>query len=439
MSLLLPPLLSLSLAACSQQQAWWATAAPPIAKLDGGTLEGIRAGTVSQFLGVPFAQPPVGAKRWMPPELPAPWHTTLDATQYKPACAQGGDAPSSEDCLYLDIYTPVDLGDAGAVKLAVVLFVHGGGFRGGQSSGWPTGVPLAAGGGTFNGTYMAEDQQVVVVSINYRLGIFGFLGSKDLSVRTGGSGSGNFGIQDQRRAMEWTTQNIDRFGGDRSRLMIHGCSAGGVSIANHLTQPLSWPFFTAAAMESGNMYAFTDAVSMADAQSSFDDVMSGFGCDSIDCLLTKNTTELLCAHYGHAAPVVDGVNLADFPKALLRDGKVKHVPTIVGAARDEIAGLAAGALEAYVNMTAAGFRRWISLQYGPEHVETVLRLYPTSSARVGPEGGPCAGDPPTSTRCSPYYYLVETIATDDALVCSARCVHPPPRPACAACICAVHR
>ena len=95
---------------------------------------------------------------------------------------------------------------------------------------------------------------------------------------------------------------------------------------------------------------------------------------------------------------------------------------MVGATRDELAGLEAGALEPYVNLTADGFRRWLSDQYGPEHVDTMLQLYPVSSARVGPEGGPCAGDPPWSKRCTPYYYLVETIATDDALVCSARAV-----------------
>ena len=171
--------------------------APPIAKLDGGTLEGIRANNVSQFLGVPFAQSPHGgAKRWMPPAPYPPWRTTLDATQYKPACSQGGGGPSSsEDCLFFDIYSPVDLDDPGAAKLTVVVFVHGGGFRSGQSSGWPTGVPLTEGGGTFNGTFMAKAQQVVVVSINYRLGVFGFLGSKELSARTDGYGSGNFGIQ----------------------------------------------------------------------------------------------------------------------------------------------------------------------------------------------------------------------------------------------------
>lgn len=120
-------------------------------------------------------------------------------------------------------------------------------------------------------------------------------------------------------AMEWVSQNIDRFGGDKTRLMIHGCSAGGVSISNHLTQPLSWPFFTAAAMESGNMYAFQDAVSMADAQASFDALMQGLGCETLGCLLSQNTTALLHGHAAHAAPVVDGVNLVDFPKALLRD------------------------------------------------------------------------------------------------------------------------
>jgi para-nitrobenzyl esterase len=253
-------------------------------------------------------------------------------------------------------------------------------------------------------------------------GVFGFLGSKELSARTDGYGSGNFGIQDQRMAMEWTSMNIDRFGGDKSRLMIHGCSAGGVSISNHLTQPLSWPFFTAAAMESGNMYAFTDAVSMVDAQTAYADLLGGLRCDSIDCLLAKNTTELLRAYAGHAAPVVDGVNLEDFPKALLRGGRVKDVPTVVGAARDELAGLDARRLAPYAKLTADGFRRWLSLQYGPEHVETMLKLYPASSARVGPEGGPCPGDPPWSKRCTPYYYLLETIATDDALVCSARAV-----------------
>ena len=111
----------------------------------------------------------------------------------------------------------------------------------------------------------------------------------------------------------------------------------GVSIANHLTQPLSFPYFTSAAMESGNQLTFTDAVSLADAQSGYDALLKGLGCSSLDCLLALNTSQLINAPvYVHASPVVDGVNLVDFPRRLLKRGKVKRVPTIVGAARDEV-------------------------------------------------------------------------------------------------------
>jgi carboxylesterase type B len=110
--------------------------------------------------------------------------------------------------------------------------------------------------------------------------------------------------------------------------MIHGCSAGGVSIANHLVQPLSWPFFTSAAMESGNQLTFTDAVSMADAQASYDGLRSGLGCSSLECLLALNTSQVLNAPFRvHASPVVDGVNLVDFPRRLLRAGKIKRCGT----------------------------------------------------------------------------------------------------------------
>ena len=138
-------------------------------------------------------------------------------------------------------------------------------------------------------------------------------------------------------------KHIVAFGGDHTRVMIHGCSAGGVSIANHLTQPLSWPFFTSAAMESGNQLTFTDAVPMADAQASFDGLLRGLGCSSLDCLVALNTSQLINApSHLHASPVVDGVNLVDFPRRLLRAGQIKRVPTIVGSARDEVAGASPG-------------------------------------------------------------------------------------------------
>ena len=193
----------------------------PVVKLEGaGKVRGARtANGGAYFLSLPFAAPPVKEKRWLPPQPVTPWSDTLDATTFRPACAQVNDwtgqpEPSipgggqgSEDCLFLDVYTPSLPQDETIKPLAVALFVHGGGFTGGDSAGGKIGpggphpgLPYST---RFNGTYMAEKQRVVVVSVNYRLGIFGFLGSKELSARTDGYGSGNFGLQDQRAAMAW--------------------------------------------------------------------------------------------------------------------------------------------------------------------------------------------------------------------------------------------
>ena len=200
-------------------------AAQPVVQLPGaGKARGVgTANGGAYFLSLPFAAPPVNEKRWLPPLPVRPWPGTLDATAYKPACAQAADwtgqpEPSipgggqgSEDCLYLDVYSP-SLQAQKAGPLAVALFIHGGGFTGGDSAGGKIGpggalpgVPFST---RFNGTFMAEAQQVVVVSVNYRLGIFGFLGSEQLAARTTSAlgkpmGTGNYGIQDQRAAMAW--------------------------------------------------------------------------------------------------------------------------------------------------------------------------------------------------------------------------------------------
>jgi para-nitrobenzyl esterase len=194
----------------------------PEVQLVGGKVRGVTtAGSGSFFLGLPFASPPVGqAGRWMPPQPLDPWSGTLDASKFKPACAQvhdwtGQPEKPSEDCLYLDVYTPHSSfgDDLRADPLAVVLFIHGGGFTGGDSAGGMIGpngpVPGVPGSERFNGTYMAEAQQVIVVSVNYRLGVFGFLGSKELDGRSSSVlgrsyGTGNYGVQDQRAAMAWT-------------------------------------------------------------------------------------------------------------------------------------------------------------------------------------------------------------------------------------------
>eukprot|EP00937_MAST-01D_sp_MAST-1D-sp2_P006511 g6511.t1 len=384
----------------------------PVVEVAGGRLRGVRtAGTSAYFLGVPYAAPPVGAARWLPPQPVLPWTGELEASAFKPQCAQlhdwsGRAGEGSEDCLYLDVYAP-SIADGDAVQ-----------------SPPPRAAPRVPGSMRFNGTYMARAQHVVVISVNYRLGILGFLGSKQLATRPGGDGgTGNYGVQDQRAAMAWARANAGAFGGDPDRIMIHGCSAGGVSIANHLASPRSWPHFHAAGMESGNHLTFTDAVPMGDAQHAFDAVLAEFGCADAACLLRVNASALLRSRsFYHAAPVVDGVNLADFPRALLAAGGVARVPTIVGSTRDELAGLEAAALARFANLSQAGFEAWLAANYGEQHVARLVALYPASAeVRVDPWGrGDCAGAAAGSGGCSVWYYLVQTIATDDAIVCPAR-------------------
>ena len=414
--------------------------AQPVVQLQNGKARGVSmvsGGTY--FLGLPFAAPPTKHLRWQPPQPLKPWTHIIDASNFRPACAQlhdwSGRTDNSEDCLYLDVYTPKDNFDMNWQRegptspYAVLLFIHGGGFTSGDSAGPAsrdkngTQVP---GSVLFNGTYLSQKHDVVVVSINYRLGVFGFLGSKELEQRTlntygKSAGTGNYGIQDQRAAMKWVQDNIAAFGGDPNRVLIHGCSAGGVSISNHLVSPLSWPYFSSAVMESGNMLAFIDANSMEDAQKWYDGTMSAVGCKDVECLLNVTTDELLKKNQVEASPVVDGHNLLDYPRHLLRNGHVKHVPTIVGATRDELSGLESKILTPrYSRCNESCYHQFLRLNYGDQHLATMLRLYPVSSARVGPEGGPCPGDSSNSTRCTPYYYLIETITTDDALVCTAR-------------------
>lgn len=136
-----------------------------------------------------------------------------------------------------------------------------------------------------------------------------------------------------------------------------------------MTQPLSWPFFFSAVMESGNILAFVNAVSMADAQASYDDLLTSLGCTSVECLLQKNTTDLLHGNAAHVTSVVDGHSLTDFPKALLRQGKVKQAAIIVGATRDELAGLEASSFAQYANMTATQYLAWLGENYGTANVD----------------------------------------------------------------------
>lgn len=207
-------------------------------KVSGGEIVGTGDGVLKTYLGVPFAAPPVGALRWRRPQPVVPWRGVRKTTAFSPACAQKAEwisNPKSEDCLYLNIWAPTK-----ASKLPVIVWIHGGGMYGGTAA-----VPL------HNGAHLAK-RGAIVVTLNYRLGIFGFLALPELSAETPEHVSGNQGILDQIAALRWVRSNIAAFGGDPDRVTIMGNSAGSESVAILVASPLAKGLFQRAIAESGN-------------------------------------------------------------------------------------------------------------------------------------------------------------------------------------------
>ncbi|QIA06413.1 carboxylesterase/lipase family protein [Draconibacterium halophilum] len=216
----------------------------PEVETKSGVVEGVTKGDVSSFKGIPFAAPPVGEFRWRPPQPVKPWQGVRDAKEYGPNCAQGGwgTAPgtiaegSSEDCLYLNLWTPAAFkrGD----KMPVMVWLHGGGFTGGSGSG------------PENYGDQFTDKDVILVTINYRLGRLGHFAFPALSKEHPEEAKGSYAFMDQIAALEWVQDNIAAFGGDPNNVTIFGFSAGGVSVHALLTIPDAKGLFHKAIGES---------------------------------------------------------------------------------------------------------------------------------------------------------------------------------------------
>ncbi len=207
-------------------------------KVTGGDIVGTDRDGMRTYLGVPFAAPPVGNLRWRPPQPVLPWTGVHSAQAFSAACAQTPtwiSNPKSEDCLYLNVWAP-----DGAAKLPVIVWIHGGALEGGSAA-----VPV------FDGAHLAR-RGAIVVTLNYRLGIFGFYASPELSAESPGHVSGNQGILDQIAALRWVKTNIAAFGGDPDRVTIMGNSSGSESVAVLVASPLAKGLFQRAVGESGN-------------------------------------------------------------------------------------------------------------------------------------------------------------------------------------------
>jgi para-nitrobenzyl esterase len=343
-----------------------------VVKIDSGLVAG--SGTaVRSFKGIPFAAPPVGDLRWKPPQPAKPWKGVRIAKGFPAMCPQFQfiPGPQSEDCLGLNVWTPAR---AASEKLPVMVWIHGGGFViGASSQSAYDGEPLAS-------------QGVVVVSINYRLGIFGFLAHPALSQESPQGVSGNYGILDMVAALEWVKRNIGAFGGDPDNVTIFGESAGGTAVCLLMVVPQAQGLFHKVIAESAwGMYnpishlkeSWYGRISME----KFGEMQ---GAD-LAALRSKNTAEILKmvgmpdmagdkADRGEAfVPVVDGVVFPDDPARLFAAGKFAHVALIAGTNADE--GTLLGGPPVH---NLAELRKFAQKTFGSQ-TDGLLAVYPASS------------------------------------------------------------
>jgi para-nitrobenzyl esterase len=254
--------------------------------VEGGTVHGIVDGSTRVFRGIPFAAPPVGELRWKAPAGVEAWTDELDASLYGPVCPQpnilgeGYIPGTEEDCLTLNVWTQEP---APTSLLPVMVFIHGGGFTGGSSRGLAAEAEQDA---TFTGEHIVPKGNVLLVTVNYRLGELGFFSHPDLE-----GPSGNYGLQDQQASLRWVQENIATFGGDPNNVTIFGESAGGVSVCAHLRAPESQGLFHKAILESGPCALLVRDPAQATQQG--EALMTGLGCSDIACMRGKSATEVL--------------------------------------------------------------------------------------------------------------------------------------------------
>ena len=344
---------------------------PKPVRTDKGLVQGTVEDGLTIYKGIPFAAPPLGDLRWRPPQPHAPWKEVLKTDKFGPACMQvpivmpalGLDALTvDEDCLYLNVWTPAKTPKD---NLPVMVWIYGGGFTiGGTSIAQYDGTNLASKG-------------VVLVSVAYRLGQFGFLAHPELSKEQGGH-SGNYGLMDQIAGLQWVKKNIAAFGGDPHRVTIFGESAGGIAVSMLSASPLAKGLFTGAISESGGNFGpqrhdnegGTNVVSLARAENNGTAFIAKLG-GSIAEARKKTAEEVLKASnsgLGGSWPIFDGYVLLGDQYKLYSEDRYNDTPILIGSNSDE------GALFV-ATTTAAAYQKQIQAGYG-EYADKIFAAYP---------------------------------------------------------------
>lgn len=324
----------------------------------------VNAGKVRAFLGLPYAAPPVGAMRWRAPAPPTKWQGKREATTFGARCAQihffddmiFQDEGPSEDCLFLNVYAPANVTNAS--KLPVMFWIHGGGYLGGSSS-----EPR------HNGDFLPL-KGVVLVTINYRLGVFGFLATSDLAMESGGS-AGNYGLMDMVAALHWVSENIKNFGGNPANVTIFGESAGSMAVSTLMTSPAAKTLFSKAIGESGSVFADVIPLDSLDTRLKRDDQwIAMLGVKSLAELRAMPADKILDAAKGKQggfSRVIDGTLVTEPASQSYEAGEQAHIPLLAGWNKDEVSDIANG-------MTVATFKQIADKEFR-DRAPDFLKLY----------------------------------------------------------------
>jgi para-nitrobenzyl esterase len=380
----LRPLLALAailVAAGAALMPWVAArgvASEPEVKTDAGAVKGKSDGTIAAFLGIPYAAAPVGDLRWKPPAPVAKWTGVRNATSFGARCMQGPvygdmvfrDPGISEDCLVLNVWAPANLGKT---KLPVMVWIYGGGFVAGATS-----EPRQ------DGSNLAK-RGVVVVSMNYRLGIFGFFAHPDLAAESGRNSAGNYGLLDQVAALEWVKRNIAAFGGDPGNVTIFGESAGSLSVSVLMASPVAKGLFHKAMGESGAAFYSVSLRFNPQAVTAEEDAK--FARESLKAKTVAELRAIPAQKLLDAAldpnnkgvprfgPDIDGYLLPARVSAIFAEGRQNDVPLLAGWNRDEGGSAVANAKE----KSAAASLKILANKEFDGRADEFLRLYPTDT------------------------------------------------------------
>lgn len=354
-----------------------AVPAPAVVQMASGAVRGVVYGDHRVFSGIPYAAPPSGRLRWQPPQPVRPWQGVRDATSAGPVCPQfagNGTITGREDCLYLNVTTPLP---SGHTRLPVMVWIPGGGF-------------VQGAGSDYDATRLATQGHVVVVTVNYRLGALGFLALPQL--RRHNADSGNYGLSDQQAALRWVRDNITVFGGDPHNVTVFGQSGGAYSVCAHLAAPGSRGLFTRAIIQSGP--CGNSFVTARTAEARGEKAAAELGCSQpatvVACLRSKPAASLvpLGADRVFTAtgaigdlpwmPVAGTPVLPVQPLTALRSGTAARVPLMQGSTTDELRPFVALQFTPpSQKVTAQTYRTLVSQVFG-RRASAVLARYPAS-------------------------------------------------------------